>query len=102
MSGILRAVSEHHEDEDGGGYLKLSGDQIHPYAKILRILDSLETMCGFPWSAREWRTQSWNFDEAVAKIQTMMPEVYDSEYLQALGMLADWHNSGSPVDILSA
>ncbi|MCT4661946.1 MAG: HD-GYP domain-containing protein [Tissierellales bacterium] len=42
---VLNAVIQHHEREDGSGYpLKLKGDQIHPYAKILAIADVFDAI----------------------------------------------------------
>lgn len=42
---VLNAIIQHHEREDGSGYpLKLSGAQIHPYAKILAIADVFDAI----------------------------------------------------------
>lgn len=44
-------IQQHHENGDGSGYpQKLSGNEIHPWAKILRIVDSYESVTsGRPW-----------------------------------------------------
>lgn len=48
----LLTVLQHHENCDGSGYPeKLRLRQIHPWARVLRILDSFEAMV----SARRWR-----------------------------------------------
>lgn len=48
----LLTVLQHHENCDGSGYPeKLQLRQIHPWARVLRILDSFEAMV----SARRWR-----------------------------------------------
>jgi HD-GYP domain-containing protein (c-di-GMP phosphodiesterase class II) len=45
-------VRQHHESANGSGYpLGLQGDEIHPWAKVLRMLDSYEAMT----SLRPWR-----------------------------------------------
>ena len=44
-SDIKQAVLTHHEREDGSGYpLGLTGDKIHPYAKVLAIADVFDAM----------------------------------------------------------
>jgi len=50
--GVLSIVLQHHENCDGSGYpegLKLT--QIHPMARVMRIVDSFEAMI----SQRHWR-----------------------------------------------
>jgi HD-GYP domain-containing protein (c-di-GMP phosphodiesterase class II) len=50
--GLLLAVRQHHENANGSGYpLGLQGDEIHPWARVLRILDSYEALT----SLRPWR-----------------------------------------------
>jgi len=42
---VSRVAAEHHEREDGSGYpAGLSGQQIHPYAKIVALADTYEAM----------------------------------------------------------
>jgi HD-GYP domain-containing protein (c-di-GMP phosphodiesterase class II) len=49
---VVLMVSQHHESANGSGYpLGLEGDEIHPWARVLRILDSYEAMT----SLRPWR-----------------------------------------------
>lgn len=39
-SSVLYAVLQHHEREDGSGYpLQVTGDKIHPFAKIVAVAD---------------------------------------------------------------
>lgn len=48
----LSAVGQHHENLDGSGYpCGLKGEEIHPWARLLRILDSYEALT----SLRPWR-----------------------------------------------
>jgi HD-GYP domain-containing protein (c-di-GMP phosphodiesterase class II) len=45
-------VRQHHENANGSGYpLGLQGDEIHPWARVVRMLDSYEAMT----SLRPWR-----------------------------------------------
>jgi HD-GYP domain-containing protein (c-di-GMP phosphodiesterase class II) len=52
-SEILHMVLQHHENGDGSGYPdRLQFPKIHPWARILRILDSYEALT----AARSWRS----------------------------------------------
>ncbi|SDE84555.1 hypothetical protein SPACI_020800 [Sporomusa acidovorans DSM 3132] len=43
--GVIHGILQHHERFDGSGYpLGVSGDQIHPYAKIIAIADMYDAM----------------------------------------------------------
>ncbi|MBC8080787.1 MAG: HD-GYP domain-containing protein [Gorillibacterium sp.] len=43
--GVKLATLQHHEKEDGSGYpMGIKGDQIHPYAKIIAILEVFYAM----------------------------------------------------------
>lgn len=49
---VLLMIRQHHENASGSGYpLGLKGDEIHPWARMLRVLDSYEAMT----SLRPWR-----------------------------------------------
>jgi len=49
---MLLTIRQHHESANGSGYpLGLKADEIHPWAKILKMLDSYEAMT----SLRPWR-----------------------------------------------
>jgi HD-GYP domain-containing protein (c-di-GMP phosphodiesterase class II) len=49
---IILTVGQHHETHDGSGYPRgLAGEDIHPWARVLRLLDSYEAMT----SLRPWR-----------------------------------------------
>uniref|UniRef100_A0A7V6DNL7 HD domain-containing protein n=1 Tax=Desulfobacca acetoxidans TaxID=60893 RepID=A0A7V6DNL7_9BACT len=49
---IVLMVRQHHESANGSGYPQgLQGEEIHPWARLLRILDSYEAMT----SLRPWR-----------------------------------------------
>ncbi len=53
LSGkIFHMVAQHHENMDGSGYpLGLPASALHPYARLLRVLDSFEALT----SVRPWR-----------------------------------------------
>ena len=49
---VILMVRQHHESTIGSGYPQgLQGDEIHPWARVLRMLDSYEAMT----SLRPWR-----------------------------------------------
>jgi HD-GYP domain-containing protein (c-di-GMP phosphodiesterase class II) len=49
---VVFMVRQHHESANGSGYpLGLQGNEIHPWARVLRMLDSYEAMT----SLRPWR-----------------------------------------------
>ena len=75
----LLTVLQHHENCDGSGYPdKLQLRQIHPWARVLRILDSFEAMV----SVRRWRAARapkealWSMRRDWEKFR-----VYDPDYL---------------------
>jgi HD-GYP domain-containing protein (c-di-GMP phosphodiesterase class II) len=74
-------VQQHHENGDGSGYpLGLSGHSIHPWAKIMRIIDSYESVTsGRPWrAAKSPKDTLWDMRHEWEKSQ-----VYDSALLRA-------------------
>lgn len=74
-------VQQHHENGDGSGYpMGLPGSAIHPWAKILRIVDSYESVTsGRPWrKAKTPRETLWDMRNEWEKSQA-----YDSALLMA-------------------
>jgi putative nucleotidyltransferase with HDIG domain len=78
---VLLMIRQHHESPDGSGYpLGLSGSDIHPWARALRILDSYEAMTSLrPWrpplsgrQARRIMASAWSGRGG-----------YDQEYLES-------------------
>ncbi|MGZ9583644.1 HD-GYP domain-containing protein [Paenibacillus marinisediminis] len=44
--GVALAALQHHEREDGSGYpLGITGAQMHPYSKIVAVIDMYHAMC---------------------------------------------------------
>ncbi len=77
----LLMVLHHHENGDGSGYpQELKLPMIHPWARILRIVDSYEAMT----SARPWR-QPWSPQEALRILRSdwEVSQIYDPIYLKA-------------------
>jgi HD-GYP domain-containing protein (c-di-GMP phosphodiesterase class II) len=75
----LLMVQQHHENGDGSGYPKgLQLTAIHPWARILRILDSYEAMTSRrPWrAARPLKETLWTMRQDWEKTQ-----MYDPGYL---------------------
>jgi HD-GYP domain-containing protein (c-di-GMP phosphodiesterase class II) len=81
VEAIIMA-QQHHENGDGSGYpTGLSSGSIHPWAKILRIIDSYESVtAGRPWrKAKSPKETLWDMRHDWEKSQ-----VYDSALLRAL------------------
>jgi len=73
-------VRQHHENADGTGYpLGLAGEAIHPWAKVLRVLDSYEAVTSLrPWRPPIGERQAWRIMSSVWNAQGS----YDPEYLR--------------------
>lgn len=80
--GVCLAVSQHHEREDGSGYpLGISGDQIHPFSKIVAVADSFHAMaCDRPHRAKKSPFQA---------IEVMMEKQFGCFQLSAVKALSD-------------
>ncbi|MBI4643963.1 MAG: HD domain-containing protein [Deltaproteobacteria bacterium] len=75
----LEMVLQHHENGDGSGYPRgLKGNAIHPWSRILRILDSYEAMTAErPWrKAMEPRDALWTMHSDWKR-----SKVFDQNYL---------------------
>lgn len=75
----LLMVLQHHENADGSGYpQKLATQAIHPWAKVLRIVDSYEAMT----SVRPWRgpfsprEALWNIRQGVEQQKLYDPDLF--------------------------
>jgi HD-GYP domain-containing protein (c-di-GMP phosphodiesterase class II) len=77
---VLVMIRQHHEGTDGSGYpLGLKRDAIHPWARVLRILDSYEAIT----SLRPWRPPM-NERQALRLMTSAWSAQggYDQEYLE--------------------
>jgi len=77
----LEMVSQHHENGDGSGYpVGLKSGSIHPWSRILRILDSYEAMTAQrPWRpAMEPKEALW-----IMRNEWEKSKLFDENYLSA-------------------
>lgn len=66
--GVMYAILQHHEREDGSGYpLKVSGDKIHNYAKIVAVADIYDAMT----SDKVYRKKTTPFQAAEELVRDM-------------------------------
>lgn len=73
---INHVVLEHHERQGGGGYPKdLSGNQIHPYARICTIADVFDALT----TVRSYRDPMSTF-EALQLMRNKMTDHFDLDY----------------------
>ncbi len=77
---LLLMVRQHHESPNGSGYPEgLQGEAIHPWARLLRILDSYEAMTSLrPWRPPVSERQAQRLMATAWKSQGG----YDPEYLE--------------------
>jgi putative nucleotidyltransferase with HDIG domain len=73
-------LRQHHESVNGSGYPRgLQGDEIHPWAKVLRILDSYEAMTSLrPWRPPVSERQALRLMTSAWKAQG----TYEKDYLE--------------------
>ena len=84
LRDALPAIRGHHERWDGQGYPdRLSGDGIHPYARILSVADSFDAMT----SARPYR-HALPFDEAVRRLRADSGTQFDPAIVRAFDRVA--------------
>ncbi|MCB2193368.1 MAG: PAS domain S-box protein [Deltaproteobacteria bacterium] len=76
---VARVVYEHHERIDGSGYPQgLTGDQTHPWAKLLAVCDVVEAMT----SHRPYRP-AHSMHDAFAVLKEGAGTLFDSEIVKA-------------------
>ncbi len=93
---IKAAILQHHETVNGKGYPKgLTGDKIHPYAKIIHISDSFEAMT----HQRPYRTKPLEVNEALKEMIDRGRHVYDRDILKALMGRIGLYPVGSLVEL---
>ena len=82
---VVGAVLSHHENYDGTGYpYGLSGEEIPPIARIIRVVDSFDAMT----SARAYRA-SRKVDEAIEEIVNLKGTLYDPAVVDAFCVVMD-------------
>ncbi|OGP69944.1 MAG: hypothetical protein A2Y80_10925 [Deltaproteobacteria bacterium RBG_13_58_19] len=78
---VLAMVRQHHENSDGSGYpYGLEKEEINPWARILRIIDSYEALS----AARSWRPAKTPLEALwVIRDSWQKSNIYDPDYLTA-------------------
>ncbi len=97
--GVLMMVYQHHEQMDGGGYpVGVSGDEIHPYARLCKIVDVFEALT----SLRPYR-QPLSSDEALEILEQGRGIAFDSDMLSCwMRLLATGEVSTEPSQAIGA
>ena len=68
---------QHHEKWDGTGYLKMKGEEIHPYARIVAIIDVFDALVSKRSYKKAWTPEA-AYEEIVAHRGThFAPEAVD-------------------------
>jgi putative nucleotidyltransferase with HDIG domain len=90
---ILQMVRQHHESLDGSGYPQgLVGEAIHPWARVLKILDSYEAITSLrPWRPPLGRRQAFHIMTSAWSSQ----KSYDPHYLS---LFLDFCQGKTPPD----
>lgn len=79
---VANIVYQHHERLDGSGYpLGLKGDEIHPHAQLLSVVDAFDAMT----SDRSYKSAQ-SFEWAIEKLKSLEHE-YNIKYVKALEQL---------------
>lgn len=69
-ASVTYAILQHHEREDGSGYpLQVKGDKIHPFAKVVAVLDIYDAMT----SDKVYSKKTTPF----AAVEALMRDMYD-------------------------
>lgn len=78
---ICLALGQHHEAANGKGYPRgLEGKDIHPYARILHIVDSFEALI----HERPYRQKPFEVNQAMKELIEAGRGIYDGGTLKAL------------------
>lgn len=94
---IRRVIGQSHERTDGRGYPnRLEGDDIHPFAKIIHMVDIYETLShGRPWRSRLLP------HEVLRRMLEEAPGVYDGKLLRGLVDALSFYPPGTYVRLNS-
>lgn len=88
QEGALLSVLQHHERLDGSGFpLKLKGVQLHPYAKLISIVDHYVTCClEHNWEPDELPVKAFAFlqKEPAGKLDKVLMNTFLNEGMQLL------------------
>lgn len=78
MQAAAIIAQQHHEQWNGGGYLGLAHEQIHPYARIVALVDVFDALL----SERSYKA-AWSFDQTCAYINEQAGIRFDPAVVQA-------------------
>jgi putative nucleotidyltransferase with HDIG domain len=68
-ASVMYAILQHHEREDGSGYpLQVTGDKIHPFAKVVAVVDIYDAMT----SDKVYRKKTTPYDA----VDSLMRDMY--------------------------
>lgn len=84
LSAAVVVCKEHHERADGSGYLGLSGDSIHPYARLVAVADVFDALL----SRRPYK-EAWEKDKALDYFKCQPAAGFDARIVGALLAHAD-------------
>ena len=85
----------HHENEDGSGYPKgLTGEKIHPFAKIIHVTDVYDAL-----SSRRPYKEACSFSEALEYLMGGCGTMFDKEVVEAFLNYVPVYPRGSMVEL---
>lgn len=91
----MAIIAQHHETADGRGYpRKLSGDKIHPLARIVALVDQYDSLCNPPNPA-----EAVTPHEALSLIFAQMKKQFDPNVLTHFIRMMGVYPPGSVVEL---
>ena len=85
MSAATIVASQHHEQVDGTGYHHLSGENIHPYARLVACADVMDAL----YSRRSYK-EPWDIAKIREYFTAHSGKQFDPEMVRILfSVLAD-------------
>jgi len=91
----MSIIAQHHETADGRGYpRKLSGDKIHPLARIVALVDQYDSLCNPPNPA-----EAVTPHEALSLIFAQMKKQFDPNVLTNFIRMMGVYPPGSVVEL---
>jgi HD-GYP domain-containing protein (c-di-GMP phosphodiesterase class II) len=74
-----RTAYEHHERVDGGGYLHLTGSEIHPYSKLIAVCDVFDAL----YSKRSYKS-AWSIRDISQHFREQAGKHFDGSLVEVL------------------
>lgn len=79
LNAAIVVAQQHHERIDGSGYMGLTGENIHPYAKLVAVADVFDALI----SRRSYK-KPWNIDETSAYLRGLSGTQFDCRFVVLL------------------